>query len=150
MFDQLVIDARKFDYPFALIVFRLDDRTIRRRWGFTSGEEAVRAAANLLRAEFREDDLLVRYAADEFFAIVPRVDRNHAEALQGRIQSELTRIRVPARSGSQIKVPVEAGLAMFPEDGLDLETLIAVAHWQLRRDNNLLRTSSPTPFLSDH
>jgi diguanylate cyclase (GGDEF)-like protein/putative nucleotidyltransferase with HDIG domain len=148
MFDQLVIDAQKFDYPFALIIFRLDDRAIRRRWGFTSGEEAVRAAANVLRQEFREDDLLVRYAADEFFAIVPRVDRNRAENLQNRIHNELSRIRVPARSGMQINVPLEAGIAMFPEDGLDVETLVAVAHWQLRRDNHL-RVSSPAPFPSD-
>ena len=134
MFDQLVVDAQKFDYSFALIVFRLDDRKLRRRWGFTSGEEAVRATANLLRREFRESDLLVRYASDEFFAIVPRVDRNHAEGLQGRILSELMKIRIPARSGMQISVPSETGLAIFPEDGLDLETLVAVAQWQLRRD----------------
>jgi diguanylate cyclase (GGDEF)-like protein/putative nucleotidyltransferase with HDIG domain len=149
MFDQLVEDAQKFDYPFALIVFRLDDRKIRRRWGFTSGEEAIRAAANLLRNEFRENDLLVRYAADEFFAIVPRVDRNRAEGLQTRIQSELMKIRVPARSGMQITVPLESGVAMFPEDGLDVETLVAVAHWQLRRDTTL-RMGGPTSLPSDH
>lgn len=145
MFDQLVVDAQKFDYPFALIVFRLDDRTLRRRWGFTSGEEAVRATANVLRREFREDDLLVRYASDEFFAIVPRVDRNRAEGLQTRIQSELTRVRIPARSGTQINIPIEAGVAMFPEDGLDVETLVAVAHWQLRRDS-AQKAATPTPF----
>jgi diguanylate cyclase (GGDEF)-like protein/putative nucleotidyltransferase with HDIG domain len=137
MFNQLVEDAQKFDYPFALIVFRLDDRKIRRRWGFTSGEEAIRAATNLLRKEFRENDLLVRYAADEFLAIVPRVDRNRAEGLQSRIQNELMNIRVPARSGMQITVPLQSGVAMFPEDGLDVETLVAVAHWQLRRETTL-------------
>jgi len=143
MFDQLVVDAQKFDYSFALIVFRLDDRKLRRRWGFTSGEEAVRATANLLRREFRESDLLVRYASDEFFAIVPRVDRNHAEGLQGRILNELMKVRIPARSGMQISVPSDAGLAMFPEDGLDVETLVAVAQWNLRRDTTI-RMKSPS------
>jgi diguanylate cyclase (GGDEF)-like protein len=137
MFDQLVVDAQKFDYPFALIVFRLDDRKLRRRWGITAGEEAIRAVANLLRKEFRESDLLVRYAADEFFAIVPRVDRNHAEGLQGRILNEMMKIRMPARSGMQIGVPSEAGLAMFPEDGLEVEALVAVAQWHLRQDSTV-------------
>jgi diguanylate cyclase (GGDEF)-like protein/putative nucleotidyltransferase with HDIG domain len=145
MFDQLVVDAQKFDYSFALIVFRLDDRKLRRRWGFTSGEEAVRATANVLRREFRENDLLVRYASDEFFAIVPRVDRDHAEGLQERIVNELMRIRIPARSGMQISVPSETGLAMFPEDGLDVETLVAVAQWNLRRDTPLRMNRSTTP-----
>ena len=149
MFDQLAVDAQKFDYPFALIVFRLDDRKLRRRWGFASGEEAVRATATLLRREFRESDLLVRYAADEFFAIVPRVDRSHAESLQGRILSELMKIRIPARSGMQIRVPSEAGLAMFPEDGLDVETLVAVAQWHLRRDTTL-RMNTPSALPAEH
>jgi len=148
MFDQLVVDAQKFDYSFALIVFRLDDRKLRRRWGFTSGEEATRAIANLLRKEFREGDLLVRYAADEFFAIVPRVDRSHAEGLQRRILGEMMKIRIPARSGMQINVPSEAGLAMFPEDGLDVETLVAVAQWHLRRETTV-RVNAPAS-LSDH
>jgi diguanylate cyclase (GGDEF)-like protein/putative nucleotidyltransferase with HDIG domain len=145
MFDQLVVDAQKFDYSFALIVFRLDDRKLRRRWGFTSGEEAVRAMANLLRREFRETDLLVRYASDEFFAIVPRVDRDHAEGLQARILNELLKIRIPARSGMQISVPSDAGLAMFPEEGLDVETLVAVAQWNLRRDTTLRMNAPASP-----
>jgi diguanylate cyclase (GGDEF)-like protein/putative nucleotidyltransferase with HDIG domain len=148
MFDQLVVDAQKFDYPFALMVLRLDDRRIRRQWGFTSGEEAVRAVANLLRREFRENDLIVRYAADEFFAIVPRIDRNQAESIQGRLQSELEKIRIPARSGMQISIPLESGVAMFPEDGLDVETLVAVAHWQLRRDTTL-RMNGPRSLSAD-
>lgn len=148
MFDQLVVDAQKFDYPFALIMFQLDDRKIRRRWGFTSGEEAIRAIANLLRREFRDSDLLVRYAADEFFAIVPRVDRNRAEGLQARIQSEIMKISVTARSGAPINVPLEGGVAMFPEDGLDVETLVAVANWQLRKDATL-RKSGPAALPSD-
>jgi diguanylate cyclase (GGDEF)-like protein/putative nucleotidyltransferase with HDIG domain len=142
MFDQLVVDAQKFDYPFALIVFRLDDRKLRRRWGFTSGDDAVRATANVLRKEFRESDLVVRYAADEFFAIVPRVDRSHAEGLQSRILNEMMKIRIPARSGMHTTVPSETGLAMFPDDGLDVETLVAVAQWHLRQDSTV-RMSAP-------
>ncbi len=148
LFDQLVVDAQKFDYTFALIVFRLDDRKVRRRWGFTSGEEAIRAMANLLKKEFRENDLLVRYASDEFFVIVPRIERNRAEGLKSRIQEESTRIRIPARSGMHVNIPLEAGIAIFPEDGLDLDALAAVAHWHLHRETTV-QMSATSPLPSD-
>jgi diguanylate cyclase (GGDEF)-like protein len=126
MFDQLVADANKFDYSFALLAFRLDDRRLRRRWGYIFGDEAVRALAAFLKREFRENDLVIRYAADEFLAIVPRVDRAHAEGLRVRFRQGLSALQVPIRAGNQIGLPVTVGLAMFPEDGLDLETLVGI------------------------
>jgi len=135
MFDQLVADANKFDYPFALLAFRLDNRQLRRRWGYIFGDEAVRATAAFLKREFRENDLVVRYAADEFLAIVPRVDRLHAEALKTRLQENLSTLQVPIRAGVQTGLPTTIGLAMFPEDGLDLETLIGISNWQARENN---------------
>jgi diguanylate cyclase (GGDEF)-like protein/putative nucleotidyltransferase with HDIG domain len=132
MFDQLVADANKFDYSFAVLAFRLDDRKLRRRWGYIFGDEAVRAAAAFLKKELRENDLLVRYAADEFLAIVPRVDRLHAEGLKVRFQHGLSNVQVPIRAGLQTGLPVTVGVAMFPEDGLDLESLVGISNWQAR------------------
>jgi len=135
MFDQLVADANKFDYPFALLALRLDSRKLRRRWGYIFGDEAMRATATFLKREFRENDLVVRYAADEFLAIVPRVDRVHAETLKARLQQNLGSLQVPIRAGVQMGLPITVGLAMFPEDGLDLETLIGISNWQARESN---------------
>ena len=135
MFEQLVADANKFDYPVALLVFRLDSRKLRRRWGYIFGDEAIRATAAFLEREFRENDLVVRYAADEFLAIVPRVDRAHAEALKARFRESLGALQVPIRAGVQMGLPINVGLAMFPEDGLDLETLIGISNWQARESN---------------
>jgi diguanylate cyclase (GGDEF)-like protein/putative nucleotidyltransferase with HDIG domain len=142
MFDQLLVDANKFDYPFAFLVFRLDERRLRRRWGYIFGEEAVRATASFLKQEFRETDLLIRYAVDEFFAIVPRVDRAHAESLKARLQEGLNNLHLQIRAGTPIGIPVSVGLAMFPEDGQDLETLVGISNWQVR-ENAKVRTAHP-------
>jgi len=141
LFDQLAADANKFDYPFALLVFRLDDKRLRRRWGYIFGEEGVRVTASFLKREFRDNDLVIRYAADEFFAIVPRVDRVHAEGLKARLQQGLNTLQVPIRAGTHIGLPVSVGLAMFPDDGLDLESLVRIANWQARETK--LHNASP-------
>jgi len=134
MFEQLAADAQKFDYPFALMAFRIEERRIRRRWGFVVGEEAIRTTANWLKKELRDADLLVRYSSDEFFAIIPRMDRTQAEGLRSRLRSEFSTFQLPARFQTTISLPLEVGIAVFPEDGLDLDALAAIAHWQLRRD----------------
>jgi len=141
MFDQLAADANKFDYPFAVLVFRLDDRRLRRRWGYIFGEEGIRVTASFLKREFRDNDLVIRYAADEFFAIVPRVDRVHAEGLKTRLQEGLHNLQVPIRAGTHSGLPITVGLAMFPEDGQDLEALVRIANWQARE--NRLHTARP-------
>jgi diguanylate cyclase (GGDEF)-like protein len=139
MFDQLAGDANKFDYPFAVLAFRLDDKRLRRRWGYVFGEEGIRLVASFLKREFRDNDLVIRYAADEFLAIVPRVDRMHAQSLKARLQDGLNTLQVHIRAGTHVGLPVAIGLAMFPEDGLDLESLLRIANWQAR-ENKLQST----------
>jgi len=137
MFDQIATDANKFDYPFAILAIRLDDLKLRRRWGHMVGDEAVRAAAKYLAKELRETDLLVRYASDEFLAIVPRVDSNLAEGLKSRFQDDLDHFRFPVRPGSEVPLSVSIGIAMFGNDGTDLESLVTAAEWRMREDDEL-------------
>src|SRR5437867_2442610 len=129
MFDQIATDANKFDYPLALLAIRLDDIKLRRRWGHIVGDEAVRTIATYLSKELRGTDLLVRYANDEFLAVVPRLDRDQTEGLKSRFQDDLDHFRFQVRSGSQIALRVSIGIAMFAQDGTDLESLITAAEW---------------------
>ena len=63
MFEQIVMDATRYEYPLALFSIQFDDvKGIRRKWGPLSGDEAIRATGNYLSKELRETDLLVRYA----------------------------------------------------------------------------------------
>src|SRR5204863_1665837 len=70
MFDQVAMDAARYEYPLTILSVHMDDiRGVRRKWGPMSGDEAIRTAAHYLKAELRDTDLLVRYAGDEFIAI---------------------------------------------------------------------------------
>src|SRR5207245_10152880 len=82
MFDQVDMDASRYEYPVALLSIQFEEiRTIRQKWGPMSGDEAVRAAARYLTKELRETDVLVRYASDEFVAISPKMSLEVAENL---------------------------------------------------------------------
>jgi diguanylate cyclase (GGDEF)-like protein len=102
-----------------------------------SGDEAIRSAARYLSKELRESDVLVRYANEEFVAICPKMSRESAENLKSRLQNELDHFAFAVRSMTEIPLHVSIGIALFPEDGQDLEALLSVAEWRVRQDREL-------------
>src|SRR5437899_2298882 len=90
MFDQVAMDAGRYEYPIAILSMNFDDlKSIRHKWGPMSADEAIRTVASYLSKELRETDVVVRYASDEFVAISPKMSRESAERLKSRLQDEL-------------------------------------------------------------
>ncbi len=138
MFDRVAMDAARYEYPLAILAMHFDDiKSIRQKWGPMSGDEALRAAARYLSKELRETDVLVRYANDEFVAISPKMPRENAENLKSRLQNELDHFKFAVRALMEIPLPMSIGIAIFPEDGQDLETLLSVAEWRVRQDREI-------------
>jgi diguanylate cyclase (GGDEF)-like protein len=138
MFDSVAVDASRYEYPLALLSIHLDDTAnIRRKWGHLSGDEAIRAVATYLRQELRETDLLVRYAADEFISVNPKMSREQAENLKSRVQNELDHFNFAIRTQMEIPLRVSVGIAVFPDDGADLDTLLSLAASRTREDREL-------------
>src|SRR2546427_1106667 len=141
MFDQVAMDASRYEYPVAILSIQFEEiRTIRQKWGPMSGDEAVRAAARYLTKELRETDVLVRYASDEFVAISPKMSLEAAENLKSRLQDDLDHFRFAVRALTEIPLHVSVGIAIFPEDGQDLDGLLSVAEWRMRQDKDLRTT----------
>ncbi len=70
-FDSLVkfaiSSARRRAEPLALAWLDLDGfKKINDTWGHSEGDEALKVMADIMRASFRDADLLVRYGGDEF------------------------------------------------------------------------------------
>lgn len=138
MFDSVAVDASRYEYPLALLSIQLEDiANIRKKWGHLSGDEAIRAAANYLRKQLPETDLLVRYAADEFVAVKPKMSRAQAENLKSRVQNELDQFDFAVRAHTEIPLRASIGVAVFPEDGTDLESLLSVSGLRARDDRDL-------------
>jgi diguanylate cyclase (GGDEF)-like protein len=138
MFDQVAMDAARYEYPLACFSMNLDDiKNIRQKWGHMSGDEAIRAAARYIKSELRETDLLVRYSADEFVAISPRMSQEQAEGLKSRLQNELDHFKFAVRTDTEIPLQISIGISVFPDDGSDLETLLMTAELRMREDREL-------------
>jgi diguanylate cyclase (GGDEF)-like protein/putative nucleotidyltransferase with HDIG domain len=138
MFDQVAMDAARYEYPLAILSMRLENtKEIRRKWGHMSGDEAIRTTASYLKRELRETDLLVRYAGEQFIAICPKISYDQAEGLKSRLQDELDHFNFAVRSDTDVPLHVSIGIAVFPENGVELETLLLTAEMRVREDHEL-------------
>jgi diguanylate cyclase (GGDEF)-like protein len=74
--------------PAAAIIFDLDHfGAINKRYGHHTGDQILRAFADILRARFRGADLVARYGGEEFVAILERTTPGQAAAIAEEVRS---------------------------------------------------------------
>ena len=145
MFDQVAMDASRYEYPLAVLAFRIDGLArLRKRYGALTAGEVVRAVGDHLKQQVRDADILVRYSEDQFLTLHVRTDREQAEVLKSRIQDALAHHKVSIRQGVDLSPQVSVGLAEFPREGTKLEELLAAAEWRLNEDERLRALSQRT------
>jgi diguanylate cyclase (GGDEF)-like protein len=105
-----------------ILFFDLNDfKGINDRFGHQTGDECLRRFAEVLRAHFRPDDKLIRYAGDEFIVVAPGV---HPEGTTARI--EAARLQLGMVHGQTPPIGFSVGLAFLDIDG-DVDAAVAAA-----------------------
>jgi diguanylate cyclase (GGDEF)-like protein/PAS domain S-box-containing protein len=110
---------------FAVIFVDVDRfKVINDTLGHAAGDHLLQALATRMKQVVRGKDLVARMGGDEMCLLLHDVrDATHASEIAERI---LTALRVPVelRTGKQHHVTVSAGVAIYPQDGTDVETLL--------------------------
>jgi len=78
-------------FPVSIIVCDLDDlKQINDSLGHDVGDQAIKAAANILRSNvFRKEDIVARTGGDEFVILLPNVDINENPAIRERLDKSI-------------------------------------------------------------
>jgi diguanylate cyclase (GGDEF)-like protein len=120
--------------PFALLVLDLDDfKAINDDYGHQTGDAVLRGAAGRTRAVLRSTDTLARLGGDEFAVIAPGVHSGNVQRFAEGVSNSIA----AHEPGSRTPTPrASLGVAVFPKDGEDYETLMRTA------DHRLLRQKS--------
>ena len=118
---------RRHGRQLALVVVDLDDfKRVNDEFGHQRGDRVLQEVAGSLIGSVRASDVRVRHGGDEFCVVAPETDRDRAEELAARLRQDLTQVKVEGR-----RMGACTGCAVFPEDGDDLDQLLALADERL-------------------
>ena len=109
---------------FATLFLDLDGfKPINDRFGHHVGDQLLRAVAERLRGTVRDADTVARFGGDEFAILISELVDNHTvTALAKKLIESISR---PFDfQGQRIDVRISIGIAMYPPDGDDPETLL--------------------------
>jgi diguanylate cyclase (GGDEF)-like protein/PAS domain S-box-containing protein len=120
----VIAQARRHRRKAAVMFLDLDDfKLINDTMAHTAGDELLRGVAERLKACLRADDTVARIGGDEFVFIIPETGGSAAAARAA--ERILESVRQPFTIyGREIFVSASVGIAMFPSDGDDAETLV--------------------------
>jgi len=101
--------------------------------GHLLGDKALREVARILINCKGSQDVAARYGGEEFALICPEKDAAVAEKVSKKILSQIYSFPFQTKSGvySINQLTISIGIASFPKDGGDRESLIAAADWAL-------------------
>jgi diguanylate cyclase (GGDEF)-like protein len=126
--------ARRFGQHLSLLFLDLDDfKAVNDSAGHPAGDLVLREVGRLIVEQIRDIDIGARYGGEEFAIILPETPRSGAYVVAERLRRQ---VAGSFRRRGAAKIPrttISGGLATFPEDAEDADTLIERADSALYR-----------------
>jgi diguanylate cyclase len=124
---QAIANARRRGACFALLFVDLDNfKHINDKHGHDIGDKALCLSAERMLAAVREMDTVSRHGGDEFLILLTDL-AEPADA--GTVAEKLiASLKLPAEiDGVAVRLSASIGIAIFPDDGSDVDTLLKLA-----------------------
>lgn len=124
---QALLRCNRFRTRSAVLMLDLDRfKTVNDELGHAAGDELLREAGRRMQAVVREADTVARIGGDEFVLVLTDVGESSGAA---GVASKLVAVlgKPFAIDSRSVQVAASVGIALFPDDGIDADGLLAVA-----------------------
>lgn len=119
--------AQRYKLQGALLFIDLDNfKYVNDTLGHRTGDILLKTVANLLRKRVRNTDTLARLGGDEFAIILQRTNLIQAQLIAREI-IDLVKHHAMVKKGESLGITASIGIALFPDHGTTVETLLTNA-----------------------
>jgi len=125
--ERAVVRAEASGLPFSILMLDLDHfKKINDTYGHVFGNEVLRSLGNTVDSVLRDKDVVARYAGDEFVVLLPDTDKSSAKHIAQRLSAAISEMSLThiGETTQRVSISASIGVAMFPEHGNDLESLL--------------------------
>jgi len=138
--SQALLYAQRYDRWVTVAFVDLDDfKAVNDNLGHNAGDELLKTVASRMVDCLRASDTVARLGGDEFVVLL--VDQpKSADMISVTVQKLRTAIAAPVRlEGHELRVTSSLGVANYPGDGTDADTLLANADAAMYRAKEMGR-----------
>ncbi len=145
VFDQEQARRAGDEHALTLLTMNLDGfKQINATLGHKLGDQIIKELGELIRGQLRREDTLIRYAGDEFMALLCNTPMETVSEIAVRIQTAVAEHLPVVLEGSNLRLGVSIGQARLGEDGRTLEQLLEAAETRLQSDKAARRLCAST------
>lgn len=120
--EREVARATRSGDPLSLVILDIDHfKALNDEQGHQAGDEVLRNVAAALSCECRDFDTAARYGGEEFAVVLPGCGPAEAEVIADRLR------RAVAAAPGAVPITASAGVATFPTNAGDADTLVRAA-----------------------
>jgi diguanylate cyclase (GGDEF)-like protein len=122
---RMVAHAGRAVSPLSAIVFDLDRfKEINDRYGHDAGDNVLAAVGEVLETTLRASDFAGRYGGEEFLVLLPDTGSEAATSVAEKLRAAVERTKV---AQVQSEITASFGVAAYPADAMDADTLFRMA-----------------------
>ncbi len=125
--EQQIKSVNRSQQWLSVLYADLDNlKEINDKFGHQEGDAALARAADILRATFRESDIIARIGGDEFVVIIVSDEKRSSQFTFSRLQQNLDAYNAGAKAGYTLALSL--GIAMYdPQHPVSFEDLLREA-----------------------
>ena len=134
--DKFLSKAQHHSQPLCLTILDLDGfKQVNDRYGHATGDTVLRRVGELLLRSFCGEDVVSRWGGDEFVIGMYGMTKRDGQQRLMRVLNTLHLEEFTAPDHTKFQVTFSTGIAQYPEDGTDLQSLYRSADAALYKAN---------------
>jgi diguanylate cyclase (GGDEF)-like protein len=111
-------------HPFSILMIDIDHfKRFNDTRGHQAGDEMLRLVADVIRSFLRASDVAARYGGEEFLIMLTETEQDGALRVAEKLRGGVEELRLQDKKA----VTISIGVASFPDNGDDVESLVREA-----------------------